>query len=105
MYQPPPESFGILCDIRSYRWLNSSPEQLMHLRLSAKAGTFKIFWDQHSRPLGYAIWANVCRESVQRLARNGRYPIYGFEWNDGRICLVLDVVFNNIDREQVLQCR
>ena len=103
MYQSPPESFGILCDIRSYRWLDTTPEQLMHLQLSAKAGTYKIFWDQHDRPLGYAIWANVCRESIQRLARTGRYPVYAFEWNDGRICLVLDVVFNNIDRKQALR--
>ena len=103
MYQTPPKRFGVLCDIRAYRWLHTTPEQLLHLRASAEANTFEIFWDQHGRPLGYVVWANVCRESAERLNRNGQFPRYTYEWSEGHICLLLDVVINDVDRKLALR--
>jgi len=103
MYSAPPSDFGVICDIRSYAWLDTSRQLLNLIKSSVQSGHYKLLWDKHQRPLGYIVWAQVCRETYLRLHRRGTYPQYTYEWSEGKITLVLDVLINDVDRKNAMR--
>lgn len=102
MYQELPKDFSILCDIRSTIALNTSPLQLYWFKLATKANTCQILWDEFERPIGYILWANICKESLLRIQRSGIYPQYPYEWSEGKITLILDIAINDVNRAAAL---
>lgn len=89
--------FASLCEVRMGLQTVTTPENLRWLNFSARKKFFQFFYsprgDKMSLPIGYVVWAEVCRENVERLLHTGILPYYPFEWNEGKICLVLDVAF------------
>jgi len=85
--------FGVVCELRSKTALSTSAELLRWLNFSTRTHCYQLFYDSLNKPIGYIIWANVCRETITRLARTGQMPRYPYEWNEGYITLVLDLVF------------
>jgi len=69
-----------------------APDTYAMLRHSAYARTLRIFLDELNRPVGYVSWASVNRASLDRLLRIGQPPKYPYEWSEGGICLILDVL-------------
>lgn len=86
-----PEEFAAMCDLRSNTGATINTELLRQLKYSALAGTCKIFKDQFERRTGYIAWANINRESLQKIKRSGRFPSFSYEWDEGYITLVLDM--------------
>lgn len=95
-----PEDFSLICDFRSEYPNVTTPEQLRWIKYSVQSGNYYIFRNKLEQPVGYAIWAKVCRETLARLVRTGVYPQYYYEWNEGRIPLLLDLFM--IDRLTLL---
>lgn len=87
-----PEVLVDLVTLRGNVGLSTSPEQLLLLRNAAQTGRAEIFRDHMGTPVGYVIWADVCAETAARFVRAGTPPFYFYEWDEGAICLVLDVV-------------
>lgn len=95
MTNPTGSMEALLVELLAVRFdagLVTSPENFLMLRNSAQARTAAVFQDHMQRPIGYLIWADVNKESAARLMRNGTAPLYFYEWNEGDICLLLDVV-------------
>jgi hypothetical protein len=91
----------LLCNMleaRARNGLVTTPEQFSQLRSSAANGTAMIFKDVLYRPIGYIAWANVNKESILRLSTLGKFPCYPYEWNEGGVFLLLDVVFDGDSR-------
>lgn len=53
--------------------------------------TFLFVEDGLDRSVGYCAWAAVNKESAARFVNFGHLPIYGHEWLEGDIALILDV--------------
>lgn len=87
-----PKSFSTMCDIRSQSNLSTSAELLRHLKFSAITNKDIIFKDSFGTPKGYMIWANVNKESLLKLKNSSFYPLYFYEWQEGPIVLILDIM-------------
>jgi hemolysin-activating ACP:hemolysin acyltransferase len=90
-----------LCELLRLRLrfqLGTDAETLYALGNSAWAQTFQILKDPLGRPVGYIAWANLNSESVQRLQQDFRLPKYVYEWNEGKIAVILDVIYNHESR-------
>ncbi len=85
-------SYNLLCTLRTQASEGISNYLHHALKISVVEGNFEIFYRQGS-PIGYWIWANTVRESVLKLKRNGQYPFFIYEWNEGHITLIIDVCF------------
>lgn len=81
-----------IMDVRLALGLTTSPAQLGAILHSVKAGTARIMYDHNDMARGYLLWANVNKESALLLARKGRLPAYGYEWQEGSLTLILAVV-------------
>jgi hypothetical protein len=79
-------------EFRAANRLDLPHRQFLALRNSALAGTLRIFRDALSRPIGYVAWAGVCRETAHRLLRRLEFAAYPYEWTEGNIRYVVDVV-------------
>lgn len=102
MYKDLPKGFSILCDVRSTIAINTSPMHLYWFKMAAKANTYQILWDEFERPIGYVLWANICKESLFRIQRTGIYPQHHYEWSEGKIKLILDIAINDLNRVDAL---
>jgi hemolysin-activating ACP:hemolysin acyltransferase len=89
------KSYDLICALRGQASEGISNYLRHALKISVTEGNFEIFYSQ-GKPIGYWAWANTVRESVSRLKRTGRYPFFAYEWNEGRISLIIDVCFYSI---------
>jgi hemolysin-activating ACP:hemolysin acyltransferase len=78
--------------LRAANRLAISPALIELLRNSAQWNYLEILVDEVQRPIGYVSFARINKSSLERLARTGCIPKYDYEWNEGRIVLVLDVL-------------
>ena len=88
-----PKAFAELANLRLKAGLDTPVQILQWLRHSAEYNAVYYFKNLAGRVNGYAIWAKVCRETLFRQKRTGQFPRYFYEWNEGQIVLLLDVVF------------
>ena len=102
MYKELPKDFSILCDIRSTIAVDTKQMQLIWFKAATNANTYKILWDEFERPIGYIVWANICKESLLRIQRSGCYPLHPCEWSEGKIKLILEVAVNDVNRTKAL---
>lgn len=78
--------------VRSQLQLDTPHATLQQLRNCAQFGTFEVLYDALGRARGYMAWADINKESWRALCERGQLPGYPFEWNEGRLLLLLDVV-------------
>lgn len=88
-----PETFYRLVSLRTRRDAGFSAKHLQWIDQSVGHGLYHVFDGLPDQPIGYVIWAYVNEETVERLYRYGKLPTYGYEWSEGVITLVLDVVY------------
>lgn len=107
MFENSSDDFSLLLGIRSRTELNTSAEMLRWIQNSIIANTYKIFKDPFGVSNGYMIWANVNRETICRMSRIKLFPKYSYEWREGNIILILDLVFldgwNQCNRRQLVK--
>lgn len=83
-----------MLEARARNGLSTTPEQFGQLRNSAANAAAIILKNVLHRPIGYVAWACVNKESILRLSTLGKFPSYMYEWNEGGIFLLLDVVID-----------
>lgn len=94
MNKHPPEDFAVLCDLRSSRHGQLTPETLRLLKKSILENKYAIYHDVNGVPRGYVAWADINLESLLRLVRAGNFPRYRYEWSEGNIRLIIDVLMH-----------
>ncbi len=88
------QAFLNLCNVRVVANKVTSPQLFQWIKSSAYAGSYKIITNAFGQNVGYIIWANICKESLIKLKNTGAYPQHRYEWSEGDITLLLDVVIN-----------
>lgn len=69
----------------------TSPMDFADLIKTVEKGRFPFFFDAFERPCGYVACAMICKESLRRLITFGVRPNLPSEWNEGHLCLIVDV--------------
>jgi len=87
-----PADFSTLCDLRSAVPAHLTSETLRFLKNSVMKEKYNVVRDINDRPIGYIAWASVNIETLQRLNRTGIFPQYFYEWDEGDITLILDIL-------------
>lgn len=80
-------------EIRVRRGLSTSPEEMLRLRSSIEHETLEILTDSFKKPIGYLVFAKVCKESSLILLNSGSLPMRNYEWREGFSTLITDIVF------------
>lgn len=73
--------------------MKTSPEALLYLARSARKGMLRILRDTLRRPIGYVAWAEVNKESLRRMQRVGLGMLAHYEWDEGRLVVIVDAAF------------
>lgn len=82
-----------LLALRAQYGFITSPACFINLRRSAGRNLTYIFRNELERPIGYIAWANINKESFVRLQKTGIMPTFPYEWDEGRLTLVVDMAF------------
>ena len=53
-----------------------------------------IFRNEAGAPIGYIAWGRVSRETLNLVFKTRQMPSLPYEWNDGKIKLIFDVVLS-----------
>ena len=59
---------------------------------SVTKNKYEILLDINERPIGYVLWADINIESLQQLRKTRIFPAYSYEWDEGDITLILDIL-------------
>ncbi|TAM63152.1 MAG: toxin-activating lysine-acyltransferase [Rhodanobacter sp.] len=94
MYKKLPDDFSLLCDLRASRPSQLASETLRRLKISVLQDKYAIYNDINGLPRGYAAWADVNTESLLRMCRVDDFPQYNYEWNEGNIKIIIDVLMH-----------
>jgi hemolysin-activating ACP:hemolysin acyltransferase len=81
-----------LLSIRSSAGYATSAAAANILLCSAKRWQTTVLKDDFERPAGYIAWACINKESYLSVLRRGKHPRYHYEWDEGQIILLADVV-------------
>jgi len=73
------------------------------VQFSVMQGKYSIFRTGKEAPVGYATWADVNIETILRIDRGAVAPKYVYEWDEGSIRLMLDVVLDGFVRNAALR--
>jgi hemolysin-activating ACP:hemolysin acyltransferase len=84
-----------LLSIRDEFELDTPHHILRQLRNCAAHGNYALLEDGVGRTTGYIAWANVCKESWLQFVETGKVPLYPYEWNEGRLVLITDIVLGS----------
>ena len=90
---PLPESFEDIMAVRAQAKLDTDHQLLIHLRNSFHNKTVEIFFSAMNNSVGYIAWADIDRHSLHMIKTYQTMPIYEYEWSEGNICLIFDIVF------------
>ena len=83
---------GKFCILRAERGLTSSPEDIRCLSNSIKYGYYSFLTNSDDEIIAYVTWAKVNRESYVAIKQRSSLPKYDYEWDEGTITLVLDIL-------------
>ena len=95
MYKKLPDDFSLICDLRSSTQFNTSAELLRWIKNSALSNNVHLFKNTLGVPSGYILWANVNKETLAKIKRSSAFPLHFYEWNEGYITLVLDILITD----------
>ena len=102
MHKKLPDDFSLLCDLRSSRPSQLASETLKMLKISVLQEKYAICHDINGLPRGYVAWADVNTESLLRMCRVDDFPQYNYEWNEGKIKIIIDVLMHTKSHEEKL---
>lgn len=85
--------FSKVVDIRSASVLETSSHLLSALKNSAENGKIKVFSSGSHSFFAYLAWAEVNKESLVLMGKTKQMPPFLYEWNEGRLMVIYDVVF------------
>lgn len=88
------QKLGQACVIRAEKGLDTSPNQLRVISNSIKSEYFKIWRNKDGAAIGYIAWAKINRESYCILQSKNQLPKYDYEWDEGQLTLVIDIVIS-----------
>ncbi len=72
---------------------SASWQELLAIRNAAENKTLTILLDDDGLEVGYIAWANINKETALKLLQSGAFPHYPYEWSEGNICLIDDIMF------------
>lgn len=84
-----------LLDIIAVRYsvnVSTPPKLLVELADCSVGCRAKIFYSNNGSPVGYIVWASLNKESFILLSKTKKMPAYTYEWCEGRLIVVHDVV-------------
>lgn len=79
-------------ELRAINGLNTPPDLFVKLRNSVYANKLIVFKDQLKRPIGYLAFADVNKASALRFLQKEIFPTYPYEWSEGGITLIIDIL-------------
>lgn len=82
--------------IRCMRNMETSRDDLSALLVASEYGNIKVFYDEGNQLLGYIAWASMNKESLNLLKQSPYLPRYPYEFNEGKLMVIFDVVLNPI---------
>lgn len=95
------DNLSALLEVRGELQLDTPHVTLRNLRNCARHGTFEVLNDELGRANGYVAWADINKESWRSLCERGQPPSHVFEWNEGRLLLLLDIAVGRNHRHQL----
>ena len=95
--------FVTACKLRLNSGLEMSKEHIGILSLANNSGGIKVFRGIYNEPIGYVVYASLLRESVERIHTYGMFPMYPYEWSEGRITYIVDVVLSAKWRDDAMR--
>ena len=95
--------YSVLCDFRSTVTQEFTEHTFRWLINSVYSNTYRILRDESNHPIGYIIWASICKDSFLKISHFGGYPKYSFEWQEGNITLILEIVINDSDKSSAFK--
>lgn len=79
--------------LRVRRGLNTSPQQLSLLVACIDKEQVEVFRTAGGDPIGYVAWMSLTPESIRYVRDFRVLPPYPYEWSEGRLMMIFDVVF------------
>lgn len=87
-----------------YKIVRQISTELIRLTInSVSYHKYEIIRDINDRPIGYILWADINIESLQRLRKTRLFPAYCYEWDEGDITLILDILLLSNRNKTILQ--
>lgn len=68
------------------------------LKFAAQAGNHHFFYNAGGVMKDYIAWANVSKEAIWKLENEQMFPLHDYEWNEGRIILIADILFESMSK-------
>lgn len=84
--------FYTLCDLRSYTNTQISTMHLNWFKHAVEKKKYQIIRNEVGKAKGYVLWADVSKETARRFLSSNVYPNVFYEWDEGNVLLILDVV-------------
>jgi hypothetical protein len=93
MYKNAPNEFAVALDLVSRSGIDLPAVMLTNLRIAAEARTLTILWNAKKEPVGYVSWAGANKESVKMAIQYNILPSRLWEFREGSIAFVTNVLF------------
>lgn len=105
-WQAQAELFSSLSAVRCRNNLDTPAPLLNILSHSGRNQNIHPFKTVMGEPIGYVAWICVNRESFLMTSKTKTLPPYAYEWNEGKLVIIYDVVFsdgwNEIAKEMLM---
>jgi hemolysin-activating ACP:hemolysin acyltransferase len=88
--------------LRTKNKLNTPPDLSEQLMFSAMRNKISFFGGAYGKDIGYVAWADICKESAKIIIKRKSARIYDYEYDEGKICFLIDIVF---DRKESLTAK
>jgi len=86
--------FKSVTAIRAQSGLITESQLLTALTNSAWNENIKVFNSPFGTPIAYVAWASVNKESFQWMSKTRQMPPFPYEWNEGKLVIIYDIVFS-----------
>ena len=100
MYKNVPNEFAVALDLVSRSGIDLTAAMLTNLRIAAEARTLTILWNAKKEPVGYVSWAGANKESVKMASQFNILPSKLWEFREGGIAFVMNVLFTPAFKEE-----
>lgn len=69
------------------------PDSLSHFLIGDLKNTIHIIKDKAGQSIGYVLYALISKDSLEMISSELEPPKYSYEWEEGRIVMVVDTCF------------
>ena len=86
---------GLLLDVmqvRSMCNLVTTPKNFKIINNSLERGLCHVFQHKNAGAIGYVLWAKISVDTLRCMEISKKLPLYPYEWNEGELTLITDVV-------------